>query len=81
MRLKKIFYTLLDITGILLGIYLSILGFWIASGRNINKITGFVTLFLGVAAFFIHLGHYFNLGYIRWLFGPDYFLKDKEKEK
>ncbi len=80
MKLKRIFYTFLDITGILLGIYLIILGFWVISGRQVSKFTGLATLILGIAAFFLHLGHYFNLGYILWLFGPDYFLNDKEKD-
>lgn len=80
MKLKKIFYTFLDVTGVLLGIYLIILGFWVFSGQHVSRFTGFITLILGLAAFFLHLGHYFDLKYILWLFGPDYFLKDKEKD-
>jgi uncharacterized membrane protein len=76
---KKIFYTLLDTLGISAGIYLSILGFWLATGRHVNKFTGAVTLIVGIGAFLIHFGHYFKLGYVKWFFGSEYFLNDKIK--
>jgi hypothetical protein len=58
---KRFFYTFLDISGILLGVFLVVLGAWVISGRSISEVTGVVVLILGIAAFIIHSGHYFQL--------------------
>ncbi len=79
---KKFFFTFLDISGILLGVFLIGLGVWIIIGRVISVEVGYVITFLGVAAFFIHVGHYFHLTIARWIFGPDtYFYKDSSATK
>lgn len=57
-KLSKVFYLFLDISGILLGIFLTLLGAWIVAGRSVAPATGIVILLLGVAAVFIHAGHY-----------------------
>ncbi len=78
--LRKFFYIFLDVSGILLGVFLTALGLWIVFGRPVSAVAGAVVLFLGISAFFIHLGHYFHLKIAKWLFGPDtYFYKDSRK--
>jgi len=71
-KLSKAFYLFLDISGIL-GIFLTLLGGWIIAGRSVAPATGVVILLLGVAAIFIHAGHYFNWRITRMLFGSEYF--------
>ncbi|MBS1813387.1 MAG: hypothetical protein JSS87_00765 [Acidobacteria bacterium] len=72
------FYTFLDISGILLGVFLIVLGWWIALGHPVSKGIGWVVLALGLCAFFIHTGHYFQLKIVRWIFGSEsYFHKDE----
>lgn len=78
---QKIFYVFLDMSGILLGVFLTILGWWIVSGRSVPFAVGAVILFLGVAAFLIHVGHYFSWKLTRWLFGENYFLANEENNK
>ena len=70
----RFFYLFLDVSGILLGIFLTVLGAWIVSGRPVAIATGAVVLFLGLCATFIHTGHYFNWKIARKLFGSDYFM-------
>ena len=72
-KLSKVFYLFLDISGILLGIVMTLLGAWIVAGRSVAPATGIVILQLGVAAIFIHAGHYFDWRIMRMLFGPEYF--------
>jgi len=36
---------------------------------------GWLTMIIGICAFFLRLGHYFNLKYMKWLFGDKYFLE------
>jgi|GEM_PF-2913354 len=80
--IKNFFYTFLDISGILLGVFLIGLGAWVITGRIISGEMGYVITFLGVAAFFIHVGHYFHLTITRWIFGPGtYFYKDSPVTK
>lgn len=80
--LRTFFYTLLDISGILLGIFLIVLGGWIVSGRAVALGWGVVVLLLGISAFFIHTGHYFHLKIASWIFGSEeYFRKDEKKPK
>lgn len=69
---KKFFYVFLDISGILLGVFLTLLGGWITAGRPVPVAA--IVLLLGIAAFFIHAGHYFNWPIARKVFGSDYFL-------
>jgi hypothetical protein len=77
---QTFFYTFLDISGILLGVFLTILGAWLVSGRAVSLSWGVVVLLLGVAAFFIHTGHYFHLKIAGWIFGSgEYFHKDEKK--
>ena len=71
---KKFFYVFLDISGILLGVFLTLLGSWITAGRPVPIAIGVTVLLLGIAAFFIHAGHYFNWPIARRVFGSDYFL-------
>jgi hypothetical protein len=78
--IRKFFYTFLDISGILLGIFLTISGWWISSGRSVSSGYGGFVLLLGISAFIIHTGHYFHLRITRWIFGSDgYFHKDEKK--
>jgi hypothetical protein len=51
---KKFFYVFLDISGILLGVFLTLLGAWITAGRPVPVVVGVTVLLLGIAAFFIH---------------------------
>lgn len=76
---KKIFFKFLDISGILIGIFLAILGWLIVGGNEVSEATGWVLLVIGVGAFLIHTGHYFDLWCLRWIFGPDYFITKKHK--
>ena len=70
----KIFYVFLDISGILLGLFLISIGYWIITGHSLSKASGYIVLILGSCAFLIHLGHYFSLKLTRWIFGDsDYF--------
>lgn len=54
---KKFFYVFLDLSGILLGVFLTLLGGWIAAGGRVPVAVGAIVLLPGVAAFFIHAGH------------------------
>jgi hypothetical protein len=77
--ISTFFYTFLDITGILLGIFLMALGWWITTGHTVSIWVGVVVLALGVCAFVIHTGHYFHLGLTSWIFGTTtYFHKDQK---
>lgn len=77
--IRRFFYTFLDISGILLGVFLAVSGWWISSGRSVSPFFGGFVLFLGVAALIIHAGHYFQLRITRWLFGSgSYFHKDEK---
>ena len=73
--IRKIFYTFLDISGILLGVFLTLLGWWLFDGRPAPKPLAVIVAVIGVGAFIIHIGHYFSLRITRWLFGEDYFLR------
>lgn len=74
--IQKIFYTFLDISGILLGIFLTWLGYWIISGHSAGRIIGPIVLILGIGALITHVGHYFSLKITRWMFGSeDYFVR------
>lgn len=74
--IQKIFYTFLDISGIMLGVFLTWLGYWILSGHVIADWLGTVILIIGIGAFIIHIGHYFSFKLTRWLFGSDgYFIR------
>ena len=77
--LKNVFFKFLDVSGILLGIFLSALGWLIVEGCQVSVATGWVLLVIGVGAFLIHVGHYFDLRYMRWVFGPNYFITKKHK--
>lgn len=73
---SKIFYTFLDISGIMLGVFLTWLGYWTISGHVIAGRLGTAILIIGIAAFIIHAGHYFSLKITRWLFSSgDYFIR------
>jgi hypothetical protein len=74
--IRKVFYTFLDISGILLGIFLAWLGYWTLSGHVVASWLGTMILILGIGALIIHVGHYFSLKITRWLFGSgDYFIR------
>ena len=73
--LKISFFTFLDISGILLGVFLVGLGLWIGAGREAPIWLGWLIFAIGAGAFLLHLGHYFNLKYMRWLFGDKYFIQ------
>jgi hypothetical protein len=76
---RKFFYTFLDISGILLGLFLTATGWWISSGHDLSSGFGSIVLILGIAAFVIHTGHYFNLRITRWIFGSGTFFHKDEK--
>lgn len=73
--LKVSFFVFLDISGILLGIFLISLGLAVIFDWQIAEWMGRLLLIIGTCAFFLHLGHYFNLKYMRWLFGDKYFIE------
>ncbi len=68
------FFVFLDISGILLGVFLTILGLAIILDWQVAGLIGWLLFIVGICAFFLHLGHYFNLKYMRWLFGSQYFI-------
>ena len=72
---KVSFFIFLDISGILLGVFLTSLGSAVISGWQVAGWMGWILLVIGVGAFFLHLGHYFDLKYMRWLFGSKYFIQ------
>jgi len=74
--LKISFFIFLDISGILLGIFLIILGLALLFDWQLAREgLGWLVLLIGIGAFFLHLGHYFDLKYMRWLFGKNYFIQ------
>lgn len=54
----KIFYTFLDISGILLGIFMIVLGLWIKGGKELALWLGWLVFGLGVGAFLLHASHF-----------------------
>lgn len=63
-----LFYFLLDISGILLGVFLISLGAWTWSGRGLDAWVGPLVLLIGISALSIHAGHFFfgkDTGYFR----------------
>lgn len=75
---KRFFYIFLDISGILLGCFLVVLGAWISTGRAVGRGIGFVVLFLGVSAFAIHFGHFFEIGFFKAFSGDRYFVTKRK---
>lgn len=74
--IQKVFYTFLDISGIMLGVFLTWLGYWTVSGHVVAGWLGTVILIIGIGAIILHTGHYFSLKLTRWLFGSDdYFIR------
>ena len=65
---RKFFYTFLDIRGILLGVFLIAVGGWVVTGHSLSEGLGVVVLILGIAAFMIYSGHYFQFKITRWIF-------------
>ena len=59
--LRRSFFTFLDISGLLLGVFLVGLGWWSISGRAIQMSGGYLILAIGIAALFAPCGHYFQL--------------------
>ncbi|OGN27634.1 MAG: hypothetical protein A2941_01430 [Candidatus Yanofskybacteria bacterium RIFCSPLOWO2_01_FULL_49_17] len=55
--IRRIFYTFLDISGSLLGIFLIWLGFWMRN-YSLPTLISWVVLVLGVCALAIHATHY-----------------------
>lgn len=76
---RKVFYTFLDIMGILLGLFLMASGYWISSGHSVSGGFGGLVLAIGIGAFIIHTGHYFNLKITRWIFGSGTFFHRDER--
>ena len=72
---KITFFVFLDISGILLGIFLTTLGSAVIFGWLLAGWLGWLILIIGICAFLLHLGHYFDLKYMRWLFGSKYFIQ------
>lgn len=56
--IQSSFYTLLDISGILLGIILMAMGWILKTGQPIPAWAGWMLFALGVAAFLIHFVHF-----------------------
>ncbi len=69
------FFVFLDISGILLGIFLTVLGLAILFNWEITDWMSWLLLIIGICAFLLHLGHYFDFKYMRWLFGSNYFIR------
>lgn len=67
---RRFFYVFLDISGVLLGIFLIWLGIQMMRGIIFPKELGIIVLVLGICAFLIHIGHYYNLKLRQWIFGP-----------
>ena len=61
-----------------MGVFLAILGWAVVAGYAVSMVIGWALLIIGVGAFLIHVGHYFDLRYMRWIFGPDYFITKKK---
>jgi len=76
--LRISFFVFLDISGILLGIFLVILGLAMVFGWQVADWVSWIILVLGICAFLLHIGHYFDLRYMRWTFGEDYFTQKKK---
>ena len=74
---RNSFFTFLDISGILLGMFLVGLGLAMVMGWSAPGWLSWLVLVIGVGAFLLHLGHYFDLKYMRWLFGSNYFIQKK----
>jgi len=72
---KITFFVFLDVSGILLGVFLIGLGSAVIFGWQVTDWMGWLLLAIGVCAFLLHLGHYFNLKYMHWLFGSNYFIQ------
>lgn len=72
---KVSFFVFLDISGILLGVFLTGLGLALILGWSSPGWLNWLIMVIGVGAFFLHVGHYFNLKYMRWLFGDKYFIE------
>lgn len=73
---KVPFFIFLDTSGILLGLFLIGLGSAVILGWSISEWMGWILFVIGILAFLLHTGHYFNLRYMRWLFGDNYFLQE-----
>ena len=72
---RKFFYIFLDVSGVLLGIFLIWLGIQMIKGVSFPKELGIIVLVLGICAFLIHVGHYYNLKLRQWILGSEnYFL-------
>jgi len=69
MNLKKLLNVLLDISGMGLGIFLIILGWWSLKRGFDGPAIWYFIIFLGIAAFLIHFFRYFGLKPIRRFFG------------
>ncbi len=68
-RVNKLLNVLLDISGIGLGVFLVILGFWALRQGFSGDLIWYIVIFLGVCAFLIHLFRYIGLKPIRKFFG------------
>lgn len=75
------FFVFLDVSGILLGIFLITLGLTVIIGWHVVGWMGWLLFIIGVCAFFLHIGHYFNFPYMRWLFGSSYFIQKSRGEE
>lgn len=81
-KVVRFFYLFLDITGIMLGVFLIVLGLLLMYKISLPDFMGWLVLVIGGLALLIHLGHYFNLKIARWLFGSEtYFFKDSPEHK
>ena len=78
-KIVRFFYVFLDVSGILLGVFLIWLGVQMIRGISFPKELGIIVLVLGICAFLIHVGHYYNLKLRQWIFGSeDYSLTHKK---
>lgn len=73
----RVFYTFLDVSGILLGVFLMTLGFWSARGNPIPHWVGWIVFALGICAFLIHLTHFV----ISKKRGSDYFYTTRRQPR
>lgn len=71
----RVFYTFLDVSGILLGVFLVILGLWSGGGKPMPEWLRWIVFALGVCAFLIHITHFI----VSKKRGSDYFYTTRKQ--
>jgi hypothetical protein len=71
--ISRSFFFFLDISGMLLGTFLIVIGALLMSGRPLSFFLAFVLFMCGLFSFLIHASHYFHVKILAWLAGSEYF--------